>query len=114
MLNTIIIHKTYAGQASGKLIGQMGNKLVLEVETLPNCPYRDANGFTNVVSQRCLPGNIGNMMTIADIQEAKALIEEMGDYAKTAQSLNELRLMKQATDAELALVTLYEEVISNG
>ena len=49
------------------------------------------------------------MMTIADIQEAKALIEELGDYAKEASSLNELRLMKQATDAEMALVALYEE-----
>lgn len=110
MLDTIIVNKSYAGLVSGQLIGQIGTKLVFEVEIFPSCSYKNGADYTGMVSQRCLPGKIGDMMTIDDIQEAKALIEEMGDYAKEASSLNELRLIKQATDAELALVTLYEEV----
>ena len=113
MLDTIIVTKSNAGLVSGKLIGQMGTKLVFEVEAFPSCAYKSGADYTGMVSQRCLPGKLGDMMTIADIQEAKALIEEMGDYAKEARSLNELKLMKQATDAELALVALYEEV-TNG
>ena len=112
MLDTIIVNKSNAGLVSGKLIAQMGAKLVFEVEVFPPCFYQNGSDYTGMVSQRCLPGSIGNMMTIADIQEAKALIEEMGDYAKEAESLNELKLMKQATDAELALVALYEEVLN--
>jgi len=114
MLATIIVHKKNAGTVSGKLIGQLGEKLVLEAEALPTCVYQNAEAFTAKVSQRCLPGKLGNMMTIADIQEAKALISELGAYADKAETLNELRLMKQVADAELAMAELYEEVVVNG
>lgn len=114
MLNTIIVNRNEAANIGGRVIGQLGSKLVIEVEALPACAYQEANTFLGSVEQRCLPAKIGNRMTIADIQEARSLLEELGDFAKDAKSLNELRLMKQVTDAELALVAVYEEVISNG
>ena len=112
MLNTIIVSRKNAGLFTGKLIAQTGDKLVFEVEALPTCSFSDASSFTGMVHQRCLPGGFEERMTIADIQEAKALIEALGDFAKQAKRLGELKLMKQVTDAEMALVDMYEEVLN--
>ncbi|MEX1308615.1 MAG: hypothetical protein AB1Z19_08810 [Eubacteriales bacterium] len=112
-MNTILIDMKYWSNVSGQLIGQKGSTMVMEVETLPNCVYQIAENLNKKVQQRCLPGTFKGCYSIAEILEARALLEEMGDYAKKATSLNELKLMKQATDAELALVALYEEV-TNG
>lgn len=113
MLSTILIKLKDWKSVDGSLLGQYGSKVIMEVESLPTCPYQDASTFTSKVSQRCLPGQLGDMFAITEIQEAKALIEELGDFSKEAETLNELRLMKQVTDAELALVAVYEEVLTS-
>ena len=110
MLSTIVINLKDWSSASGILIGQFGSKIVLETEQLPACSYEDASNVSVKVAQRCLPAKLGSLFTVAEIQEAKAIIEELGDFSKEAETLNELRLMKQVTDAELALVAVYEEV----
>ncbi len=110
MLNTIIVNIKDWPMVSGTLIGQTGSKMVVETDTLPMCSYQDASLFGQKVEQRCLPAKLGRLFTIVEIQEARVLLEELGEFAEDAQTLNELRLMKQVTDAELALVAVYEEV----
>ena len=95
------------------MLGQYGSKLVIEVETLPSCPYQDASALDIKMEQRCLPAKLGKEFNLSQIDEARSIITELGDFAKKAETLNELRLMKQVTDAELALVAVYEEVIAN-
>ena len=55
MLDTIIVNKSNAGLVGGKLIGQMGTKLVFEIESFPSCAYKNGADYTGMVSQRCLP-----------------------------------------------------------
>lgn len=114
MLKIIIVNIEDWALAGGQLLGQFGSKVVLKVADYPSCQYENAEGLNIKIKQRCLPGKLGEELSLQEITEALVLIEDLGDYSNEAETLNELRIMKQLTDAEMAIVAVYEEVLNIG
>ncbi len=84
------------------LLGQIGAMVVLEVETLPT--YTHIVIHDETFTQRCVPGKFGESLTYAELNEIRTLLEELGDYGQAAGSVSELKLRKEITDIQLALV----------
>lgn len=90
--------------AGAPLLGQSGGAVVIEIDSLP--PGAEGTALSNdaLITQRVFPGRFGAQITYAGLNEIRRLLEELGEYGYAAGSLSELKLRKEITDIQLALV----------
>jgi len=108
----LAIKTAIENMGQGVFIGQMGEAVVLEVESTPSFAHEDITDTDIKFIQRTFPGVYGEAVTYQQLIHIRSLLTELGDEAVGAQSVAELAYRKQQRDyftaLELALVDLYE------
>ena len=90
--------------AESEIIGQSGSYIIIEVDSPPACEYTDLTESNEQFLQRVFDGKFGKTMTYLEFVQIRSLLDELGDYGREAGSLNELKLRKEITDIQLALI----------
>ena len=91
-----------------KLIGQVENDVVLEMETAPQYDCIDISDGVDAFYQRCLPGKYGERLTYQEILHIRQFIDDVGD-AENAMSLlmkvidSQAEQLKETQDAIIEL-----------
>lgn len=95
-----VSHEVWNNLSGATLIAQhkLTRDVICYVNTLPE-EYEKVVELPDGFDQKCVDGKkFGNILTILQIEEIQSLLEELGEEAKDAQTLTELRLMKKIKD----------------
>ena len=104
MLAFIVSYKDKNDWIGSGIIGQTGDKLVIEAPAIPTCDHEEITDIRSRFTQRVFDGKFGTEITYSELVYIRGLLDELGEYGKEAASLSELKVRKEITDIQLALV----------
>lgn len=87
-------------------------ELIAEVDSAPNVAHVVVSDIPQGFMQLVHPGKFGEYMDMTLIDEISAIKVNIGEVLFSQQNtLNELRLMNEIVNSQLALVQVYELII---